>query len=93
MICKSVITQSKGRRLIVNYSISHTPWMLFWWPGLKFARFAREDWFPPDMFPKINYKQINTSKDNQKVKEKEKMERKEIDYTIDVRDMCTWQTS
>ena len=45
------------------------------------------------MFPKINYKQINTSKDNQKVKEKEKMERKEIDYTIDVRDMCTWQTS
>ena len=28
-----------------------SPWMLIWWYRLKFARFARKDWFEPDMFP------------------------------------------
>jgi hypothetical protein len=27
------------------------PWMLIWWIGLQFARFARRGWFAPNMLP------------------------------------------
>ena len=42
-ICKSMITQSKGGFRLKNYLIPHAPWMLIWWPRLKFPKFARKN--------------------------------------------------